>query len=70
MKMNNPLSLLFRCFGNNPNMQRALQMSEGKSASEIEQVIKNICKQRGIDYEEVKNTFDSKMKGIQMPNMR
>ena len=36
---------------NNPLFQRAQQMAEGKDESELEQTARNLCKQRGIDFD-------------------
>lgn len=36
---------------NNPLFQRAQQMAEGKDDSQLEQTARNLCKQRGIDFD-------------------
>jgi uncharacterized protein YutE (UPF0331/DUF86 family) len=36
-------------FGNNPAYSRAVEMSKGKSPQEIQQIVKNLAKERGID---------------------
>ena len=36
---------------NNPLFQRAQQMADGKNESELEQTARNLCKQRGIDFD-------------------
>lgn len=44
---------------NNPMFQRAMQMAQGKSQNEIEQIAENLCKQRGIKIEDAKKQFSS-----------
>lgn len=44
---------------NNPMFQRAMQMAQGKSQNEIEQIAENLCKQRGIKIEDAKKQFIS-----------
>lgn len=34
---------------NNPLFQRAIQMTQGKSETEIKEVVLNVAKQKGID---------------------
>ena len=36
---------------NNPLFQRAQQMAEGKDENQLEQTARNLCKQRGIDFD-------------------
>lgn len=49
--------MMQQMFGNDPIFGRALQMSQGKSPQEIEQVMSNICHQRGLDYNQFKQTL-------------
>lgn len=53
---NNPLSILSN-FQNNPLFSRAQLMAKGKSDTELEQIAKNICKEKGIDYSQAISTF-------------
>jgi hypothetical protein len=46
---------------NNPLFQRAQQMAQGKSPQELEQVAKNLCKQRGIDLDSAMKQFQQMM---------
>ena len=41
----------------NPLFARAQQMAQGRSDEELEQIAKNICKEKGIDYETAKQQF-------------
>ena len=56
MTNNNPLSNLSN-MQNNPLFSRAQLMAKGKSDTELEQIAKNICKEKGIDYAQAMNTF-------------
>lgn len=66
MLMNNPMQLLMQLqnssdpfkmmnqmFGNNPMFNRAMQMGKGKSPEEIQQIIRNLAKQRGLNEEQL-----------------
>ena len=44
---------------NNQMFQRAMQMAQGKSQNELEQIAENLCKQRGIKIEDAKKQFSS-----------
>ena len=46
---NNPMGMLQSMFGNDPTMQRAIQMAQGKSPEQLEQIAQNLARQRGID---------------------
>lgn len=50
---NNPQQIMQQ-MGNNPLMQRANQMAQGKSPQEMEQICRNIAQQKGIDFEQLK----------------
>lgn len=39
---------------NSPNFQRAMEMMNNKSPQEKEQVIKNMCQNMGVDYNQAK----------------
>lgn len=56
MTNNNPLSILSN-MQNNPLFSRAQLMAKGKSDTELEQIAKNICKEKGIDYAQAMNIF-------------
>ena len=54
--MKNMMNQMMR---NNPMFQRAMQMAQGKSQNELEQIAENLCKQRGIKIEDAKKQFSS-----------
>lgn len=46
-------------FSNNPLFARAQQMAEGKTPAELEQIALNICKEKGLDINEMMQQFQS-----------
>ena len=46
---NNPMGMLQQMYGNDPTMQRAIQMAQGKSPEQIMQIAQNLADQQGID---------------------
>ena len=61
----NPMMLMFQQnIGSNPLFQQAQKMSQGKSEQEIIQIAKNICKEKGIDFNSAFSTFKSMMGGF------
>lgn len=61
----NPMMLMFQQnIGFNPLFQQAQKMSQGKSEQEIIQIAKNICKEKGIDFDSAFSTFKSMMGGF------
>lgn len=57
---NNLLRQLF----NNPLFNQAQHMAQGKTPQEIEQIAKNLCAEKGLNYEEALSAFQNYMKGI------
>lgn len=53
-----PIQKMMQMFNGNPFYQRAQQMASGKNASQIEEICKNICKQRGFDFDKMKQQFE------------
>ena len=61
----NAMMLMFQQnISSNPLFQQAQKMSQGKSEQEIIQIAKNICKEKGIDFDSVFSTFKSMMGGF------
>lgn len=48
----------------NPLFLQAQRMTQGKSEAEIMEIAKNICREKGIDYEAALANFKSMMKGM------
>lgn len=44
----NPNAMLNQMASNNPTLQRAMQMVQGKSDQEIQAIVLNLARQRGI----------------------
>lgn len=44
----NPMSLMQNMFGNDPIMQRAIQMGQGKSPEQLQQTVRNLARQKGM----------------------
>ena len=59
--MQNPQQMMQGMLQNNPLFQRAQQMAQGKSEQELEQVARNLCQQRGVDFEAMKQQFQNIM---------
>ncbi|WP_455652084.1 hypothetical protein [Phascolarctobacterium sp.] len=50
----NPMAAMQSMMGNNPLFQRAMEMAKGKSPEQLQDTVKNLCQQRGIDFEQAK----------------
>lgn len=50
---NNPMALMQSMFGNNPIMQRAMQMGQGKSPEELQKTALNLAQQKGMSPEQL-----------------
>lgn len=48
----------------NPLFQRAQQMAQGKSEEELRQIANNLCKQRGIDFDEAYGQFKKQFSNL------
>ena len=44
---------------NNTLFKRAQEMAKGKDENELKQIAQNICKEKGIDYEQAMRQFQS-----------
>lgn len=58
------LNNLLRQFFNNPLFNQAQRMAQGKTPQQIEQIAKNLCAEKGLNYEEALSAFQNYMKGI------
>lgn len=45
----NPMAAMQQMANNNPQMRQAVQMMQGKSPAELQQMAQNIARERGID---------------------
>lgn len=59
----NPMMLVNMFIGNNPELaatwKQAQQMASGKSPEELQQLATNLCGQRGISMESIKNQMSN-----------
>lgn len=49
----NPMALIQNMFGNDPIMQRAMQMAQGKSPEQLQQTVRNLAQQRGMSTDQL-----------------
>lgn len=45
----NPIGLMNQMFGSNPIYQQVMQMTQGKNPNQIQQIIKNVAHERGMN---------------------
>ena len=50
---NNPMGLMQNMFGNNPLMQRAMMMGQGKSPQQLQQNVQNLARKRVMNPEQL-----------------
>lgn len=63
MMTQNPMNNLI----SNPFYQMALAMSKGKNDQELKQIALNICKEKGINFDEAYKSFQQYFKGTNVP---
>lgn len=51
----NPQQFMLSNFGNNPQFQSMMQMMQGKSPMEVEQMVRQMASQRGINIDNIIN---------------
>lgn len=49
-------------YSSNPLFNRAEKMANGKSSKELEQIAKNLCKEKGISFEDAWRFFQQQFK--------
>ena len=49
---------------NNPLFMQAQQMAQGKSPEQLRQTCENLCRQRGIDFNQALSQFQSQFPGL------
>lgn len=55
MQGGNPMQLMRSMAEQNPAVAQALKIVEGKSPEQINQIAANMCKERGIDFNQFAN---------------
>lgn len=61
---NNPMMLMLQNLNSNPLFTQAQRMTQGKSEQEIINIAKNICREKGIDFDSALSNFQNMMKGF------
>ena len=49
----NPMAMIQQMAGNDPVMQRTMQMAQGKSPEQIQQIIRNIANTNGMSEQQL-----------------
>ncbi len=49
----NPMQTIMQTAQNNPNLRQATSILQGKDARQLEQTARNMCKERGINPDDV-----------------
>lgn len=49
----NPMELMNQMFGNNPIFQQVMQMTQGKNPMQIQQIIKNVAHEQGMNEQQL-----------------
>lgn len=57
-QMMNPMAML-QNLNSNPLFRQAQRMAQGKSEAEIIQIARNICREKGINFDEAYSIFQS-----------
>lgn len=49
----NPMGLMNQMFGSNPIYQQVMQMTQGKNPNQIQQIIKNVAHEKGMNEQQL-----------------
>lgn len=60
----NPMMLMFQNLNSNPLFLQAQKMTQGKNEQEIIMIARNVCNEKGIDFDSALSNFKSMMKGF------
>lgn len=58
----NPMQLLSQMAGNNPQIQKALQMASSQSPEEFKEYVKNVCATQNINIESLIKQYNLPIK--------
>lgn len=61
---NQMMNQMMTQFQNNPMFQQAVNMARGKSEAEIKQTCINICRSKGIDFDQAFQQFQFQFTGM------
>ena len=57
-------NMLFTQLQGNPMFRQAQQMAQGKNPEQLKQTCMNLCRQKGINFDEAWNQFHSQFSGL------
>lgn len=57
-------SMMMSRLQNNPMFVQAQHMAQGKSPEQLRQTCENLCRQRGIDFNQALSLFQSQFPGL------
>ena len=60
----NPMMFMLQNLNSNPLFLQAQKMTQGKNEQEIIMIARNICNEKGIDFDSALSNFKSMMKGF------
>lgn len=60
----NPMTIVMNQLNSSPMFRQAQQMAEGKSPEELKQTCENLCRQRGISFDDAWAQFQSQFPGL------
>ena len=60
----NPMMFMFQNLNSNPLFLQAQKMTQGKNEQEIMMIARNVCNEKGIDFDSALSNFKSMMKGF------
>lgn len=60
----NPMNFLMSQMNSNPMFRQAQHMAQGKSPAELRQTCENICRQKGINFDDALSQFQSQFPGL------
>ncbi len=63
--ISNPKQMVMNLIKQNPQMQQIMPMIQGKNPQQIEQMARNMCKERGIDAEQFANQIKQQFAQMQ-----
>ena len=60
----NQMQLMKQLMTSNPMFLRAQEMARGKTPEQLQQIAKNLCQEKGIDFDQALAQFKKQMNGI------
>lgn len=60
----NQMQLMKQLMTSNPMFLRAQEMARGKTPEQLQQIAKNLCQEKGINFDQALAQFKKQMNGI------